>query len=612
MKKLNNPIKELISFRNISIIWIIILLIIGLSLVFLNNNEPKTILSNTTTFTINIFAVIALFFAAAYCKRSNKDPYLAWLLIAFAQLSYLIGDLAWGILEIGLNQDPTLSVANLFYFLYYPLFVIGILILPEYSDNHYKKADKLIEIGIIMISVILIFFILLINPIIQLNAPNSFLSLMPLLYVFMDLFLFFALVVLIFNWLDQINQLPFLILGMGVLVKIITDCIFLYMFSNGTYFSGSLVDLGWIYSYILFIMAAISQINGTKISFEHFSNKHLLYFRKIHWNIYLPLLLLSLAYVFLLWGNHNLNKIDVAFLEIFFGLILILVILRQIISFKENIRLYMAAKNELKKREITEMALNKVLINLDEEIDARTLELEKLIKELQRSNKELEVFAYVASHDLQEPLRTITSFTQLLERRYRGKLDDDADEFIEFIVDGANRMKQMILDLLEYSRITPKGQEFKPVNIENIINYALDSLNVLLKENDAVIKFDNLPIVNGDESQLVRVFQNLISNAIKFRKDDESPEICISAKKEGNEYIFSVSDNGIGIDEQYFSVIFTIFKRLHTRDEYEGTGIGLSVAKRVIERHGGKIWVESQPNKGTTFYFTIPHDLPDN
>jgi len=582
------------------------LLIIGLSLVFLNNHESKTILGNTITFTINIFAVIALFFAASYCKRSNKDSYLAWLLIAFAQLSYLMGDLAWGILEIGLNQDPTLSVANLFYFLYYPLFVIGILILPKYSDNHYKKVDKLIEIGIIMISIILIFFILLINPIIQLNAPNSFLSLVPLLYVFLDLFLFFALVVLIFNWLDQINQLPFLILGIGVLVKIITDCIFLYMFSYGTYFFGSLVDLGWIYSYILFILAAISQINGTKISFEHFSNKHLLYFRKIHWNIYLPLLLLSLAYVFLLWGNHNLNKIDVAFLEIFFGLILILVILRQIISFKENRRLYMAAKNELKKREITEMALNKVLINLDEEIDARTLELEKLIKELKRSNKELEVFAYVASHDLQEPLRTITSFTQLLERRYRGKLDDDADEFIEFIVDGANRMKQMILDLLEYSRITTNGQEFKPVNIENIINYALDSLNVLIKENDAVIKFDNLPIVNGDESQLVRVFQNLISNAIKFRKDDKSPKICISAKKEGNEYIFKVADNGIGIEEQYLDVIFTIFKRLHTREEYEGTGIGLSVTKRVIERHGGKIWVESQLNKGTTFYFTIP------
>ncbi|MDI6724562.1 MAG: ATP-binding protein [Methanobacterium sp.] len=582
------------------------MLIIGLSLVFLNNHESKTILGNTITFTINIFAVIALFFAASYCKRSNKDSYLAWLLIAFAQLSYLMGDLAWGILEIGLNQDPTLSVANLFYFLYYPLFVIGILILPKYSDNHYKKVDKLIEIGIIMISVILIFFILLINPIIQLNAPNSFLSLVPLLYVFLDLFLFFSLVVLIFNWLDQINQLPFLILGIGVLVKIITDCIFLYMFSYGTYFSGSLVDLGWIYSYILFILAAISQINGTKISFEYFSNKHLLYFRKIHWNIYLPLLLLSLAYVFLLWGNHNLNKIDVAFLEIFFGLILILVILRQIISFKENRRLYMAAKNELKKREITEMALNKVLINLDEEIDARTLELEKLIKELKRSNKELEVFAYVASHDLQEPLRTITSFTQLLERRYKGKLDDDADEFIEFIVDGANRMKQMILDLLEYSRITTKGQEFKPVNIENIINYALDSLIVLIKENDAVIKFDNLPIVNGDESQLVRVFQNLISNAIKFKKDDKPPEICISAKKEGNEYIFKVADNGIGIEEQYFDVIFTIFKRLHTREEYEGTGIGLSITKRVIERHGGKIWVESQLNKGTTFYFTIP------
>ncbi|MGB9936485.1 MAG: PAS domain-containing sensor histidine kinase [Methanobacterium sp.] len=237
-------------------------------------------------------------------------------------------------------------------------------------------------------------------------------------------------------------------------------------------------------------------------------------------------------------------------------------------------------------------------------------EMNELIKELERSNDELRSFAYITSHDLQEPLRTIASFTQLLERRYKGKFDQDADDFMDYIVDASMRMKQMIQDLLEYSRVATKGEEFKEVNSEDILKQVIDSLKVTIEENDAKITYDPLPNVFADESQLRRVFQNLISNAIKYRKEDVSPKIHISSRKDdaNKEYIFSVSDNSIGIEEQYFDRIFTIFQQLHTLDKYKGTGIGLSIVKRIIERHGGRIWVESELGKGSTFFFTVPYN----
>ena len=235
-------------------------------------------------------------------------------------------------------------------------------------------------------------------------------------------------------------------------------------------------------------------------------------------------------------------------------------------------------------------------------------ELEKIIEELKRSNEELEHFAYVASHDLQEPLRTIASFTQLLEYRYKNKLDSDADEFMDYIVEAAKRMKDQIEGLLEYSRVATKGEDFKLVDLNEILDITLQNLYTLIKESKAKIIFDNLPSVWGDEGQLERVFQNIISNAIKFRKLEEPLIINVvyNISEDNKEYVFSIKDNGIGIEEEYLDRIFTIFQRLHTRDVYDGTGIGLSIVKRIAERHGGRIWVESSFGKGSTFYFTLP------
>ena len=229
----------------------------------------------------------------------------------------------------------------------------------------------------------------------------------------------------------------------------------------------------------------------------------------------------------------------------------------------------------------------------------------ELVEELERSNKELEQFAYVASHDLQEPLRKVKSFSELLARRYLDQLDDKAAKYISHITGGATRMQGLIGDLLKYSRVTTQGRPFETTNCDDVLAGVMDSLHVAIRENDAVVTNDSLPQIMSDPTQLGQIFQNLIGNAIKFR-GDEAPRIHVSATEEDGKVLFSVSDNGIGIDMGQAERIFTVFQRLHTRDEYPGTGIGLAVCKKSVERHGGRIWVESEPGRGSTFYFTIP------
>ena len=260
----------------------------------------------------------------------------------------------------------------------------------------------------------------------------------------------------------------------------------------------------------------------------------------------------------------------------------------------------LAFQNEEKAKRAAELIL------ANKELAFQNEEKEKRAKELENANKDLEQFAYAATHDLQEPLRMISSFTQLLERKYKDKLDQDANEYIHFVVDASIRMQKLLIDLLNFSRVSTRAKTFMQVDTQTVLGHVISNLQLLIATNKAIITFDDLPVATADELQILSVFQNLIENAIKFKKKTELPKIHISCTKQSNIYQFSVTDNGIGIEMQYHDRVFIVFQRLHSAKDYPGTGIGLSICKRIVERHGGTIWFESIINEGTTFYFTIP------
>lgn len=283
-------------------------------------------------------------------------------------------------------------------------------------------------------------------------------------------------------------------------------------------------------------------------------------------------------------------------------------------AMKEQTELYGLKKN---KQEVPiEVALNPIKLENNQKIIAaitditiRKKHLQEVLaftEKLKKSNEELEQFAYVASHDLQEPLRMVSSYTQLLAKRYQDKLDDDANEFIHYAVDGAKRMQKLIQDLLKFSRLGNQSIEYTTVDTDQLVNDVIENMFVTVDESKTNITKNVLPVISGNPIQLFQLFQNLIGNSIKYRHPDRINHVHILAESLGNRWQFCIQDNGIGIEPQYFEKIFQIFQRLHNKDEYSGTGIGLALCKRIIHNHHGKIWVESEYGKGTCFYFTLP------
>jgi two-component system, sensor histidine kinase and response regulator len=267
-------------------------------------------------------------------------------------------------------------------------------------------------------------------------------------------------------------------------------------------------------------------------------------------------------------------------------------------------------ENEVRQRVEQELRLSEEKLKnlnalLEERVAERSAAAEQKARELARSNAELQQFVHVSSHDLKEPLRTITSYVQLLQQSYKDKLGSEADDYVHFVVEGTHRLQQLIDDLLSYTRLSAPEQPARSTDLSKVFQETLLNLETALKETGAQITWDPLPVVTANPSHMILLFQNLIGNAIKFRGKDH-PKIHVSARREGDEWFFSVSDNGIGIDPKYFEKLFIVFQRLHTREEYPGTGIGLALCRKIVEQHGGKIWVESKMGKGSVFHFTLP------
>jgi signal transduction histidine kinase len=270
------------------------------------------------------------------------------------------------------------------------------------------------------------------------------------------------------------------------------------------------------------------------------------------------------------------------------------------------------AEEKLRQTEERYREIHRLNTELERRVLERTSALEReaaqhkrTAAELTRSNRELEQFAYVASHDLKEPLRKVRIYLQLLEQQYRGRLDEKADQYIAYAVDSAGQMQALVNDLLAYARVGSRGKPSGPVDCSAAFDQAVANLGMPVQESGAVVTRGDLPTVQADASQLVQLFQNLVENAVKFR-GDQPPVVRAEAVRQEGEWLFSVKDNGIGIDRQYAERVFVIFERLHSKVEYPGTGMGLAICKKIVERHGGKIWVESQSGKGATFWFSLP------
>jgi light-regulated signal transduction histidine kinase (bacteriophytochrome) len=254
----------------------------------------------------------------------------------------------------------------------------------------------------------------------------------------------------------------------------------------------------------------------------------------------------------------------------------------------------------------TNRGLMAMAMDLEQRVEQRTEALRRTADELARSNKDLEQFAYVASHDLQEPLRQVRAYVGMLRERYASRLDGPGAQYMEFVFEGAAHMTSLVQGLLAYSRIGSGDAAREPVDCREAFDAAIANLQASIRESHARVTHDALPTVHADPTQLTQLFQNLVGNALKFRRDGVTPEIHVGARRDGNAWLLSVRDNGIGIDPRKSERVFVIFQRLHTREKYPGTGLGLAICKKIVERHGGRIWVESKPGEGATFFFTLP------
>lgn len=309
---------------------------------------------------------------------------------------------------------------------------------------------------------------------------------------------------------------------------------------------------------------------------------------------------------FIAQQKHEFEIYPIRTSSSFYGLIIVKIIdNKQFERFDSVINTFAASVSFILENIIQREHLNEIVKSKTQSLDIAFKKLEKYTDELKEANRELQQYAHITSHEIQEPLRMISSYLQLLEKRYKNKLDKDADEYIQFAVNGAKRLHDMLIDLYNYALIESRGESFEDTDCNDVFKAVETNLKKEIDAADAYITCDHLPVVKADKNQLIKLFQNLISNAIKFHKPDEQPIIHVSATREENEWVFSIKDNGIGIDPKYHDQLFMVFKRLVSK-EYLGTGIGLASCKRIVERHKGRIWLDSEANQGATFFFSMP------
>ena len=616
----------MISFRSALILAACFTLAsISLSILLSGESELRTAANDVTAVLVDLLAALGLFYAAQRSAICGRHVALAWTVLALGQLTHTVGDILWGITEIVYHQAPFPSSADIWFLAQYPIFAIGILLLPRMSLTSSEKLKVLLDMGVVTIASVMLFWFLLIAPIIESAAGSDAYTLtLTVAYPVMDLLLLFALTELLFRRIKQMRPGPILLLAAGTAVMIATDLLFFSQSLLNIYDSGGLLDTGWIVAYSLVGLAGVLHANSPRLdlSSQPLGSDNM----QFTWPYYLPYICAAATYALLLWSYNHYPAQSISYLSWAVGGIIGLIVIRQIAALKENESLYKGAKKaEEEVRRLNRELENRVLERtaelenankeLHSEIQDRKRVEEDLLKAKQAAEEATKAkaeFLANMSHEIRTPMNAVVGLTGLL---LRTDLNLEQQDYVKTIRSSGDALLSIINDILDYSKIDNGKMELEiqPFDLRGSIENALDLVASDASEKGLSIAYAierNTPeTIIGDPTKLGQILANLLCNAVKFTSVGHI-EISVSSqelKGACHKIRFSIKDSGIGIPEDKMKRLFQSFSQVDssTTRKYGGTGLGLAISKRLVELMGGRIWAESQMGKGSTFSFEI-------
>ena len=587
-----------LSFRTAAVFATSIVLI-RLAVLTLVKDRMLLLLVDDMIFIItNGLAAACLLYAA---RRSVGRSSRAWMVLAVAQIASTLGEALWTVIEVGLHQNPFPSLADagflIFYpLMFYPFFAVGAFLQPDVPLTSRERLKILLDAGIVIIAATAIFWVFLIAPVIVSNEAINLRLALSVAYPVMDLVLLIAMMEVLSRKLRSPGIDPLFFLVLSIAVTILTDVIFSIQIRDGIYVSGSLLDTGWLVSHMLLGLAGVLQVSSSPI--DQSTALSVFHNRRTIWAPYLPYLGIGAAAILLVWGYDRSLHVPFSILAgticVFVGLMAI----RQKITLDENSQLLMTTLAEIELRKQAEASLQKAHDNLDLKVKERTADLES-------RNAEMERFVYTVSHELRTPLISVGGVVGFLKKDLENEDAQRIETDLRLIGNALTRMDQLLGETLELSRIGRIVNQPEDVSFDEIVSEALDQSGTSIKARGVNVSVaDGLPLVHVDKMRIVEVLVNLIENSVKYMGDQPHPRLEIGYQSDEGQTIFFVKDNGIGIDPSQHDKIFELFYKVDNKTE--GIGAGLAIIKRIIEVHGGKIWIESGLGKGCTVCFTLP------